>query len=86
VKYFYSALAGFAFVVMFSFAALIASIAWMIYFSLRTQGEAEVGWDLITMFRNLGYPGLLLVPPAAIFAIGFIWNFQRLSKLPPSAL
>jgi hypothetical protein len=85
MKYFYSAVVGFAFVLVFSFIAMITSIALLVYSSLRAQGEPEVGWDLISMCHNLNpWPFLLVV--TVVFAAGFVWNLRRLSKIPPSAL
>ena len=41
-------------------------------------GDAEVGWDLVTLAHNLSPSAMLL--PLLVFAVGFFFGFRYFSK------
>lgn len=78
-----STLVGLVTLVIGGFAAIFSFLIWTAYFfkspveSVGT-GNLQVGWDLLTIFRN--YPSTVLLILFSAFAVGFVLSFRRFAK------
>lgn len=76
---FRSALIGFVTMVVTCSLAAIGTVFWLAR-SLRSDASPEgtdIGWDLVSLYRNCPHKAVVLAVPAASFAIGFLWSHRR---------
>jgi hypothetical protein len=78
-----STLVGLAALVIGGFAAIFLFLICTAYFFKNSaesagSGNLEVGWDLLTIFRN--YPSTVLLIPLSAFTVGFVLTFLRFAK------
>jgi hypothetical protein len=71
---------GIAFVVGAIAISVFVGLPLAMYFLSRNApaGGGEIGWDLVTMFRNSPMSAPLV--PMAIFAVGFLVGFRYFSR------
>lgn len=62
---------------------VVAKIAWVMHSSPASPSDGEVGWDLVTMWHNLGLPSKALgfCEIACAFAVGFLLAYRSYSRL-----
>jgi len=78
-----STLAGLVSLVIGGLAGVFLFLIWTAYFfkspmESAGSGNLEVGWDLLTIFRN--YPLTVLLILLSAFAVGFVLSFRRFAK------
>ena len=55
---------------------LVFSIYAIFYTALHSEGDGEIGWDIVSIFRGSLIPRIVVL---AAFVLGFIWQFRRAS-------
>jgi len=68
---------GIAFLVVSAFAGGFAFALWFSR-NLPAAPQQEVGWDLVTMYRNMSSTTRLL--PLFFFAVGFLVGYRYFSR------
>ncbi|HEY7825530.1 MAG TPA: hypothetical protein VIC00_01835 [Candidatus Acidoferrales bacterium] len=76
-------LVGLVTVIIASFVCVVGMLAWAILSSPASPSGWEVGWDLVTMWHNLGLPSKALGfgAIAFAFAVGFFLAYRSYSRL-----